>query len=144
MRLLFCDDAGRVRFAEQDPPAVIASTATGADQKNITVNLGLLLVGGHYCADIVPLTSPDVLVKGLTACNVTVAAEARSSGPVLVLSVLAEVPGPFEACFALQSLGQQEDQVVQVTATVVPRQKGTPALREGVRCLGFLAATDVE
>lgn len=112
------------------------------------LHLGFLTAGGVYVTDVLPpraAAAPAPLVRGLEASNLCVSAEQREDGThVLTLRLSADAEGPFRTAFHLDFPGQPDPVAVHVTATVMSRRKGTPGLKESVRCVGFTTDTDTE
>lgn len=112
------------------------------------LHLGFLTAGGVYVTDVLPpraAAAPAPLVHGLEASNLSVSADRREGGTqVLTLRLLADAEGPFSTAFYLDFPGRPEPVAVHVTATVMSRRKGTPGLKDSVRCAGFTPETDTE
>jgi hypothetical protein len=134
--------AGRVRFANIDEKSPDHIPSWASLPAHLDITFGLLPAGGVYETDLCSVPSDPPTVQ-LTDPKLTVIHTPCGDTTLLALQFTADAAGPFASSFQL--LEQGREVTVTVTATVIPRHKGTPRQRPHVRFLGgAVADTDID
>lgn len=136
--------AGQVRFADiSDSPDQRLLTSPSLLPEQLDIKFGFLPAGGIYETDLCAIIDDPAIILSDPKLTVVNKHLQEGGNSILVLQLTADRPGPFESEFNI--IHKDRKVSVHVTATVIPRHKGTPGLRQHIRFIAAAAAeTDIE